>query len=112
MTDKEAIEMNEGLLDWMDADSRKGARMREALMIAIAALKEKADRITCEKCSNYTEEGTCDLLNDLRFAPDDFCSFGEPKDGINCSDRCENKDVFCFYCSRNYEDMYKQKEEG
>lgn len=113
MTYRKAIELTEELLEGIDTDEPEGVEMYKALEIAIAALKEKADRVKCGECRCYTEDGTCDLLNNLRFGPDDFCSYGEPKENINrdnCND-CDNRDAFCFYCSRNYEDMYKQKEE-
>ena len=35
---------------------------------------------------------------------------GVTGDGIDCSDSCDNKDAFCYNCSRNYEDMYKREE--
>lgn len=49
----------------------------EALDVPVIRLIDDGDwvKVTrCRNCSNYLEDGTCDMLAGLRFGPNDYCS--------------------------------------
>lgn len=44
------------------------------------AMTEQPEIVRCRECRNYDGE-TCDILNNLKFSEDDYCSYAERKEG-------------------------------
>lgn len=57
------------------------ARALEVPIIRLIDDGDWEDVVRCRRCEHYTKEKTCDLLNDLRFSPRDYCSYGKRRAG-------------------------------